>query len=291
MPSLVHVDAFADRPFAGNPAAVCVLDGPPEGSWMQTVAAELNLPATAFVWPHAGDFGLRWFTAVAELSLCGHGTLAAAHALFECGDAAGSATFRTAAAQLQARQSGELIELDFPLEASSGVDAPPALLRAIGQAPTSVERNRLDYLVELESEDAVRELQPDLAALREVDTRGLIVTARGSGSGQADFVSRYFAPRFGLDEDHVTGSAHCCLGPYWQRRLGRSALVGRQLSRRGGIVHVQMDGDRVRLGGQAVTVAQGQLSPATLGDRHPVGLHGGQAADQDHRENQPRGVS
>jgi predicted PhzF superfamily epimerase YddE/YHI9 len=262
MPSLLHVDAFADRPFAGNPAAVCVSNEPPDGSWMQTLATELNLPATAFVWPHAGGFGLRWFTAVAELALCGHGTLAAAHALFELGEAAGSVTFQTAAARLQARQSGELIELDFPLEASSAAAAPPALLRAIGQAPKNVERNRLDYLVELESEQAVREFQPDLAALREVDTRGLIVTARGSGD--VDFVSRYFAPRFGLDEDHVTGSAHCCLGPYWQRRLGMAALVGRQLSRRGGIVHVQIDAERARLGGRAVTVAQGHLSPATL---------------------------
>jgi PhzF family phenazine biosynthesis protein len=264
--SLVHVDAFADRPFAGNPAAVCILDRPADAAWMQAFAAEMNLPATAFVWPDGGEYGLRWFTASAELALCGHGTLATAHVLFErAGAGSIKLTFQAAAGPLVARRAGELVELDFPGESSSAAEAPEALIRALGHRPARVERNARDYLVELHSEDAVRAFAPDLMALREVEARGLMVTARGSGD--ADFVSRYFAPRFGLDEDYVTGSAHCCLGPYWYRQTGRSRLVGRQLSRRGGTVHVQVDGDRVRLSGRAVTVSRGELSPTILAER------------------------
>lgn len=230
---------------------------------MQALATEFNLPATAFVWPVDREFGLRWFTAQSELALCGHGTLAAAHVLFELNrEAAEVVTFRTAAGSLDARQVGELIEMDFPAEVSQPAEPPAALVRALGLAPTRVERNRLDYLVELESARAVRELRPDMAALRKVDTRGVIVTARGDGD--ADFVSRFFAPRFGLDEDQVTGSAHCCLGPYWQRKLGQSALEGRQLSPRGGLVHVEVRADRVHLGGRAVIIARGELDPELL---------------------------
>jgi predicted PhzF superfamily epimerase YddE/YHI9 len=223
------------------------------------LAAEFNLPATAFVWPLDGQFGVRWFTAQSELALCGHGTLAAAHVLFELGlEAAELVRFQSAAGSLDARQVGEVIEMDFPAEVSKVADPPAALLRALGREPTRVERNRLDYLVELESAQVVREIRPDMAALREVETRGVIVTARGDDD--VDFVSRFFAPRFGLDEDQVTGSAHCCLGPYWQRRLGQSALEGRQLSPRGGLVHVQVRADRVYLGGKAVIIARGELS-------------------------------
>jgi predicted PhzF superfamily epimerase YddE/YHI9 len=263
MPALVHVDAFADGPFSGNPAAVCLLDSQPDTTWMQAMAAELNLPATVFVWQHSGGFGLRWFTAQTELTLCGHGTLAAAHVLFGVGAVPKDAIrFQTSTDTLVARKLGELIELDFPAEASHAAVAPVALTRALGAEPVRVERNRLDFLVELESEETVLSLRPDLSMLAEVETRGVIVTARGHDG--ADFVSRFFAPRFGLDEDYVTGSAHCCLGPYWQHRLGRSMLVGRQLSRRGGVVRVRIDADRVRLSGRAVTVARGELSAETL---------------------------
>ncbi|MBV9324998.1 MAG: PhzF family phenazine biosynthesis protein [Chloroflexi bacterium] len=270
--SVVLVDAFANRPFSGNPAAVCLLDAPSDAAWMQAVAGELNLPATAFVWSVGAEFSLRWFTASSELSLCGHGTLAAARVLFDLGPLeARQISFQTVAGSLGARQVGELIEMDFPAEVSSEADAPAELVRALGVPPTRVERNRLDYLVELESEQAVQMLRPDFMALRQVETRGVIVTARGTGD--ADFVSRFFAPGSGLDEDHVTGSAHCCLGPYWQRRYGVSTLKGRQLSRRGGVVHVQVDGDRVRLGGMALVVAHMEFSPEILSERsgEPLG--------------------
>jgi PhzF family phenazine biosynthesis protein len=260
MPDLLHVDAFADRAFAGNPAGVCLLDRPAADAWMQAVAGELNLPATAYVWPVAAGFGLRWFSAAAELTLCGHGTLAAAHVLLERGKAPDGEAIRfdTRAGLLQAFQRNDRIELILPGERSTPADLPADLERAIGQAPLAVERNRLDYLVELASGEAVRAARPDLGLLRQVPTRGLILTARSDEPG-VDFVSRFFAPSVGIDEDAVTGSAHCCLGPYWQPRLGKGSLVGRQLSVRGGLVHVEVDGARVRLGGRAVTVLRGTI--------------------------------
>jgi predicted PhzF superfamily epimerase YddE/YHI9 len=179
--------------------------------------------------------------------------------------APGAISFLTSAGNLVAREVGELIEMDFPAEGSSGVEAPAALIGGLGIEPRRVERNRLDYLVEVDSEETVRSLRPDFSRLKEVDTRGVIVTARSTGD--ADFVSRFFAPRFGLDEDHVTGSAHCCLGPYWQRQLGRSTLVGRQLSRRGGVVHVEVDADHARLRGKAVIVARGELASEWVSSR------------------------
>ena len=252
---LVHVDAFADRPFAGNPAAVCVLAGPADEAWMQAMAGEMNLAATAFVWPQAEGFSLRWFSPTTELTLCGHGTLASAHVLLEGGRAPGNGEirFHTRAGPLVASRQAERIELNFPAEPSTPAEAPPDLLRALDQVPVRVERNRLDYLLELHSEAEVRAARPDLNLLRGVDTRGLIITARSATAG-GDFVSRFFAPSVGIDEDSVTGSAHCCLGPYWQRQLGKAELVGVQLSPRGGVVYVRVNGDRVRLGGQAVTV-------------------------------------
>ena len=261
MPELVHVDAFTDRPFAGNPAAVCLLPGPADAAWMQAVADEMQLPATAFVSPLTDGWQLRWFTPTSELALCGHGTLASAHVLFERGDAPadGEIRFSTQAGPLSASRRDGRIELDFPAEPSDVAVAPPDLLAALGQTPVRVERNRLDYLVELESEAAVRAARPDLTRLRNVQTRGIILTARSS-TAAADFVSRFFAPSVGIDEDSVTGSAHCCLAPYWQRYLGKAEMVGLQLSRRGGVVHVQVDGDRVRLSGQAVTVLRGVLA-------------------------------
>jgi PhzF family phenazine biosynthesis protein len=273
VPVLVHVDAFTDRPFAGNPAAVVQLDQPADAAWMQAVADELQLPATAFVAPLADGWHLRWFTTTSELALCGHGTLASAHVLFERGAVPSGKVIRfmSPAGVLTARRSDGRIDLDFPAEPSVAAAPPPDLLAALGVVPVRVERNRLDYLVELESEEAVREASPDLVRLRSVPTRGVILTARSS-SADADFVSRFFAPSVGIDEDSVTGSAHCCLAPYWQRSLGKAAMIGVQVSRRGGVVHVQVHGDRVRLSGQAVTVLRGELAfPAPGAPRQSAG--------------------
>ena len=259
---LLHVDAFASEPFRGNPAAVCLLPAARDAKWMQAMAAELALPATAFVTPAVdGVHGVRWFTALAELALCGHGTLASAHALWETGHLPPDAPahFTTVAGTLIASRRDGWIEMDFPAEPAHETTAPAALTEALRATPRWVGRNRLDYVVLLDDEAGVRALAPDLAALSALDTRGVIVTARAEGTG-ADFVSRFFAPRFGLPEDAVTGSAHCCLGPLWARRLGRASLTGYQASTRGGIVRVTVAGERVTLAGQAVTVFRGQLT-------------------------------
>jgi len=260
VPDLVVVDAFTNRPFAGNPAAVCLLASPADDAWMQAVAGEMNLAATAFAWRAAESFGIRWFSPTRELALCGHGTLASAHVLLEQGAVAADAVirFESPAGQLTASRRGDLIEMDFPSEPSAPAEAPADLLRALGAIPAHVERSRMDYVVELASETAVRAARPDFSLLRGVPARAVIITAR-STTADGDFVSRFFAPSVGIDEDPVTGSAHCCLGPYWERRLGRSDLVGVQVSSRGGVVRVRVDGPRVRLGGHAVTVLRGTL--------------------------------
>ncbi|MBI2877221.1 MAG: PhzF family phenazine biosynthesis protein [Candidatus Tectomicrobia bacterium] len=257
---IFQVDAFTPRPFAGNPAAVCVLSQSQEDCWMQAVAREMNLSETAFLCRQAGGFQLRWFTPTVEVDLCGHATLASAHILWEAGYlAAGApARFYTRSGLLTAAQQGEWIELDFPAEPAESVPAPADLVRALGVTPRSVGKNRLDYLVEVESEEAVCGLQPDFAVLRTVPTRGVIVTSRASSS-DFDFVSRFFAPGVGIEEDPVTGSAHCCLGPFWGQRLHRDALTAYQASARGGVVRVRLRGSRVLLGGQAVTVLRGEL--------------------------------
>lgn len=262
------VDAFADAPFAGNSAAVCLLpgagdttaDGAWDTAWMQAVASELHQPATAFVRRAGATFELRWFTEASELALCGHGTLATAHVLWETGllDTQQPATFETQAGTLAATRDGAWITLDFPAQPARPVDPPPDLLAAIAITPRAVARSDLDYLLELDSEAAVRAIKPDVARLRQVETRGVIVTAPSSQAG-VDIVSRFFAPRFGLDEDAVTGSAHCTLGPYWAERIGRATLQAYQASARGGSVRVEVAGERVRLGGRALTVLRGEL--------------------------------
>jgi PhzF family phenazine biosynthesis protein len=259
---IAQVDAFTSEPFAGNPAAVCVLPEPRDERWMQAVAREMNLPATTFLVERADGFELRWFTATVELQLCGHGTLASAHTLWEQGQLkpAEPARFHTRSGLLTATREREWIELDFPAEPEVPATAPADLARALGVTPKYVGRNRLDYLVELQSEEAVRTLTPDLRSLGMITTRGVAVTSV-AGSAEYDFVSRFFAPSAGIDEDPVTGSAHCCLGPFWQRRLGKDELVGYQASSRGGLVRVRPLGERVRLGGQAVTVLWGELLP------------------------------
>jgi predicted PhzF superfamily epimerase YddE/YHI9 len=254
----VCVDAFADRPFEGNPAAVLLLTAPRDDGWLQAVARELNAPATAYLGPGDGARPLRWFSPTAELALCGHGTLAAAHVLFEADPGATTIELETRGGRLSARRDGGWIELDFPAVPASPVAPPPDLLPALGVAARYVGRGDLDYLVEVDSAEEVRGLAPDLARLREVETRGTIVTAR-SDDPAYDFVSRFFAPRVGIGEDAVTGSAHCCLGPFWAERLGRTDLVGRQLSPRGGTVRVRPEGARVKLAGKALTIARGEL--------------------------------
>jgi PhzF family phenazine biosynthesis protein len=258
--TLLHVDAFTAEPFRGNPAAVCLLPSARDAAWMQALATELGLPATAFVVRAGGDRALRWFTPSVELELCGHGTLAAAHALWEMGNAAAddAVTFSTRSGPLRAVRRDRWIEMDFPAEAPAATPPADGLLAALGAAARWTGRNRLDWIVELEDEAAVRALAPDLVALARVQTRGVIVTARAATPGY-DFVSRFFAPRMGLPEDAVTGSAHCALGPLWGARLGRPELVGLQVSARGGVVRVTPAGERVRLAGQAVTVFSGTL--------------------------------
>ena len=262
---LFQVDAFTAEPFAGNPAAVCLLEGGEDAGWMQAVAAEMNLSETAFLrLDGTGRFRLRWFTPAVEVELCGHATLASAHVLWTEGRVpAGQAIrFGTASGPLAAHPGDGAIWLDFPATPAGPVDPPAGLVEALGAgAPRWVGRARFDYLVELEDEAAVRGLRPDPRRLGGLTpgSVGVIVTAPAAGPGGYDFVSRYFAPAAGIDEDPVTGSAHCVLGPFWAGRLGRDELTGFQASARGGLVQVRTDGDRVRLGGRAVTVLRGQL--------------------------------
>jgi PhzF family phenazine biosynthesis protein len=257
---ITQIDAFTDRPFAGNPAAVCLMEKPPEDSWMQLVAREMNLSETAFLLPRDDGFGLRWFTPTVEVDLCGHATLACAHFLWEQGHlAAGQlARFHTRSGLLTAEKQGTWIEMDFPATPAEPEASAAFLESALRVKASFVGRTRFDYVVEAASEEAVRSIKPDFEALGRLQARGVIVTSRASGSGY-DYVSRFFAPAFGIDEDPVTGSAHCCLGPYWKERLGRDDLIGFQASARGGFVRTRCVGDRVRISGQAVTVFRGEL--------------------------------
>ena len=258
---LFQIDAFADAPFTGNPAAVCLLDeASVDEQWMQNVAAEMNLSETAFVRRQGSDWSLRWFTPTVEIPLCGHATLATAHALLEEGllAAGGTATFHTMSGMLSAKQDGELIELDFPAKIAAPAAPPEGLIEALGTQPVRVSLNQFDYLVEMANEDDVRTLMPDFALLRRIPVRGVIVTSRAATPG-FDFVSRFFAPGAGIDEDPVTGSAHCALAPYWAPRLGKTRFMAYQASARGGVLRVTLDGDRVRMAGRAVTVLRGDL--------------------------------
>lgn len=257
------VDAFTDRPFAGNPAGVCPLSEPAEAGWMQRVAAEFNLSETAFPRPIDGpdaDFELRWFTPKTEVALCGHATLGAAHVLFETGAVPEDRPirFRTLrSGVLTVRREGDLLAMDFPAVPPEKADPPAGLAEALGVSPVWTGRNaQNDILAVLPDAEAVRALDPDQAALGRIDARGICVTAPDSGY---DFVSRFFGPRVGVAEDPVTGSAHCMLTPYWAERLARTEMVGYQASARGGEVRVSMRGDRVTLRGRAVTVIEGSL--------------------------------
>ena len=263
----LQIDAFTSRPFAGNPAAVCLLDGQREARWMQAVAAEMNLSETAFVRPLDDAFELRWFTPTIEVDLCGHATLAAAHALWqETVVARGSAIrFQTRSGLLTARSNEDLIELDFPATPPREAPAPQGLLEALGAEAVFVGRSKFDCFVVLRGAAELRALSPDFIRLKELGMRGVIVTS-GSDDAQFDFMSRFFAPGAGIDEDPVTGSAHCTLAPYWRERLGKDAMTAYQASVRGGVVRVRVAGDRVILAGQAVTVWTGNLTSAAGAD-------------------------
>ena len=257
---IYQVDAFTTTPFAGNPAAVCVLPEPASEDWMQDVAREMNLSETAFLVGSEDGYQLRWFTPLVEVDLCGHATLASAHVLWETGETNLYETvrFHTRSGLLSATRDGDWIELDFPATPVTACDPPPELLAGLGVSPVFVGKSIFDYMVELPTEAEVRELTPDFSTLGRVDTRGVMATSR-SERPECDFVSRFFAPATGVDEDPVTGSAHCALGPYWQSRLGKSELAARQVSARGGELRVSVDGDRVRIAGQAVTVMRATL--------------------------------
>ncbi len=258
--NFTQVDAFSDRPFGGNPAAVCVLSSPRNEEWMQLVAREMNLAETAFLVGRPGGYDLRWFTPTCEVDLCGHATLASAHTLWEDEYLAGDATarFHTRSGVLTADRRDGLIWLDFPATPAQAADAPDDLKRGLGVSLHFVGRTPFDYLVELDDERTVISLNPDLRLLAKLPVRGVIVTAASAAPGR-DFISRFFAPAAGVPEDPVTGSAHCALAPFWSERLGRTELVGYQASTRGGIVRVRLAGDRVFLGGHAVTVVRGEI--------------------------------
>jgi len=257
---LFQVDAFTDKPFNGNPAAVVLLDSDAEPEWMLRVAGEMNLSETAFVYPLGGHYSLRWFTPGTEVELCGHATLSAAHILWETGRVPieTAITFSTRAGRLGARKSGEWITLDFPANPLSPGNLPEAVIAAVGGKPVFSGISGDKWLLEYASEDEIVTLAPDFPALSSVPGRGLIVTSRSQQAG-VDFVSRYFAPWIGVNEDPVTGSAHTILGPYWGAKLGKEGMTARQVSTRGGLLRVQLAGERVLISGQAITVFKGEL--------------------------------
>lgn len=259
---IVQVDAFTDRAFAGNPAAVCILEEDAPAEWMQDVAREMNLSETAFLLrsPDPAAYHLRWFTPKVEVDLCGHATLASAHVLWEDGhvQVEQQVRFLTRSGVLTAQLGDGWIAMDFPASPALRCEIPAGLVEALGAEPIWVGRNRFDVLAELSSEQAVRELTPDARRLRNIPVRGVIVSAPAETPG-FDFVSRFFAPAVGVDEDPVTGSAHCSLAPYWSARFGRAELIGYQASERGGVVRVLSRGERVTLSGQAVTTLRGEL--------------------------------
>ncbi len=265
---IYQVDAFAEEAFRGNPAGVCWLDEPRPEAWMQAVAAEMNVAETAFVSRAADGFDLRWFTPTTEVPLCGHATLASAHILWETGvlGPEETARFHTRSGVLRARQRGGRVEIDLPAIPTEPADAPEPVVRALGVAPAEAYRTPqrglgdYDVLIVLASEDAVRAVRPDFGVLRREVPPAVIVTARAAaGPAGHDIVSRYFAASWGIDEDPVTGVAHCSLVPFWSRRLGKSEIVGYQASARGGVVRGRHEGERVFLSGGAVTVLRGAI--------------------------------
>ncbi len=251
-----QVDAFTTQVFEGNPAAVCPLDTWLADDLLQAIAAENNLSETAFFVPTENGFHLRWFTPIAEVNLCGHATLAAAHVLFEIlGYTQASIVFETRSGILNVTRSGLMLVMDFPAAQAESCAPPASLLAGLGvQAVETFAAD--DYFVVVDSEEIVRAIQPDFAKLAELDLRGVCVTARGRN---VDFVSRFFAPKFGIPEDPVTGSTHCALTPYWAKSLNKSILSARQISKRGGDIRCELNGDRVTLSGYAVTFMEAEI--------------------------------
>jgi PhzF family phenazine biosynthesis protein len=258
---LYIVDAFTDQPFRGNPAAVCMLSGAADGTWMQNMAREMNLSETAFLHPEGDGYRLRWFTPAVEVALCGHATLASAHVLWETNRLPFTdlAKFYTQSGVLAAERRANEIELSFPAKPAEAAPAPDGLLAALGVEAEYVGRTSFDYLVQIESAERLRSLKPDFRKLATLPVRGVIVTSR-SDEPRYDFISRFFAPASGVDEDPVTGSAHCTLGPFWKTRLNKAEFSAYQASPRGGIVKVRVTENRVFLAGQAVTVVRGELA-------------------------------
>jgi phenazine biosynthesis protein PhzF family len=262
---ITQVDAFTDKLFTGNPAAVCILPEPREYEWMMMVAREMNLSETAFLLKEDRIFNLRWFTPEREVDLCGHATLASAHVLWEMGYLKPSETiqFFTRSGMLSAEKKADFIELNFPSRPVADVAMPEeltdALADALGVRPKYVGKNSLSYLlVEVESETIVRNVCPNFELLTRLDAFGVIITSR-SDNPKYDFISRFFAPAAGINEDPVTGSAHCTLGPYWGEKLHKQEFLVYQASKRGGWIHVRLQGESVYLGGQAITVLRGAL--------------------------------
>ncbi|MDB4990206.1 MAG: yddE, partial [Myxococcaceae bacterium] len=259
---LLHlVDAFADRPFTGNPAAVCLLDAPRSDEWMQQLAYELGHSETAYVLRVQDGLSLRWFSPTMEVQLCGHATLASAHVLWNLGRAQGAIAFQTKSGVINCERTGKVIYLDMPRSTIEDVPPPVGLLSALGGLrPVALKRvSTNDILVELPDEDSVQKLVPDFLTLAQVKARGVMITAR-SKNPEFDFVSRFFAPSLGIDEDPVTGSAHCALTPYWADKLGKQTMRARQLSKRGGVLELELKEDRVRMGGRACTVFTGAVT-------------------------------
>ena len=258
--TIYQVDAFTEKPFGGNPAAVCMLSAPGDPEWMQNVAREMNLSETAFIYRRDDGFSLRWITPAVEVELCGHATLASAHVLWETGVLGEDeqARFHTASGLLTALRKENQIELNFPATPPEAVAAPKGLEDALGIEAGYIGKSRYDYLIEVDSESKVRNLKPDFGKLRTLSVRGIMVTSAAATEG-FDFVSRFFAPGAGVDEDPVTGSAHCTLGPFWQDRLKKNEMTAYQASARGGVVRVRVEGERIFLSGHAVTILRGEL--------------------------------
>lgn len=260
MTTLHVIDAFTDRPFGGNPAAVCLLDCPADETWMKQVAREMNLSETAFLHPIEGGFSLRWLTPAVEVKLCGHATLASAFTLWETGvlQSEEEARFFTLSGWLRCWREGDGIAMDFPAKVCEAAPVPDSLAEALGCELLTCGLNGMDYLVEVAEETTLRGLKPNFTALSALPVRGVIVTCRSDGE-PFNFLSRFFAPAAGVNEDSVTGSAHCALGPYWQAKLGKSDFTAYQASERGGIVNLSVRDDRVILRGQAEMMSRVEL--------------------------------
>lgn len=257
---IYQVDTFTEEPFKGNPAAVCILTESKEDNWMYNVAEEMSLPETAFIHKKENRYNLRWFTPTHEVDLCGHATLASAKVLWATGmvEKTKDIDFYTKSGVLTARSKGGWIELDFPIEAENEVDPPAKLIEALDVTPKYVGKNRMDYLIEVDNKEIIQKINPDFRMLKEVDTRGVIVTSKAN-SERYDFVSRFFAPAIGIDEDPVTGSAHCCLAPYWKKRVNKNKFTAYQASNRGGTLKIRLGKERVYLSGKAIIIMEGKL--------------------------------